>query len=501
MNRTGPPQPLRNVNNVFQNQQNANTRPPSLTSSRLQNGKFESSMQSKATERVTDGICYSDFPSLSGAPQSQQAIASQNVWGGSNIRNANTNPPVQRPTGQTSQNNAQAPGPPQSQQLGAESENARPMPFDGLNSSLDSHRYDEYGGANRDISRGGQQGTTDEFPPLGGLGRPDIRQGGSQGSHLQGLGAASAYMSGQATRATGFGGDVQTDGLAPNGVVGHVVSPSDGPHPSRSPLDGQEDLNGNQRHLPNPNARIPPTNADTFSLPHRSARPPNSASELSSRYPSGEQPAPSQPPTETQNGASTTPSDTQAPNGTSPVTDLDRYGLKGFLSELHNLNPDQTAVRLGMDLNQLGLDLNRQGPLHTDWAGPFADQNTRPVVPHFQLPTAYTVQNVPPLEEKLPSFSDETLFTIFYSMPRDKAQELAANELYSRDWRWHKRMQQWMMKAKEFGEPVQLPSQKEERGWYYFFDLQNWKRERKEFILNYEHLYHPSERLGIGGTL
>ena len=154
-----------------------------------------------------------------------------------------------------------------------------------------------------------------------------------------------------------------------------------------------------------------------------------------------------------------------------------------------------------MDLNQLGLDLNRQGPLHVDWAGPFADQNTRPVVPEFKLPPAYTVQNVPPLEEKLASFSDETLFTIFYSMPRDRWQEMAANELYSRDWRWHKRMQQWMMKAKEFGEPVQLPSQKEERGWYYFFDLQNWKRDRKEFILNYEHLYHPSERLGIGGTL
>lgn len=39
-------------------------------------------------------------------------------------------------------------------------------------------------------------------------------------------------------------------------------------------------------------------------------------------------------------------------------------------------------------------------------------------------------------------------------------------------------MQQWMMKAKEFGEPVQLPSHKEERGWYYFFDVHNWRRER-----------------------
>jgi len=35
-----------------------------------------------------------------------------------------------------------------------------------------------------------------------------------------------------------------------------------------------------------------------------------------------------------------------------------------------------------------------------------------------------------------------------------------------------------MMKAKEFGEPVQLPTGKEERGYYYFFDVQNWRRER-----------------------
>lgn len=81
---------------------------------------------------------------------------------------------------------------------------------------------------------------------------------------------------------------------------------------------------------------------------------------------------------------------------------------------------------------------------------------------------------------------------------------------YERDWRWHKKLQQWMMKAKEFGDPQQLPSQREERGYYYFFDVNNWRRDRvsgmvvrprngtladacamqKEFILNYDHLHH-----------
>ena len=71
----------------------------------------------------------------------------------------------------------------------------------------------------------------------------------------------------------------------------------------------------------------------------------------------------------------------------------------------------------------------RNEPLHKDWAGPFADPNGMPAVPEFGLPQAYTVQNVPPLRSKIPQFSDDTLFMIFYQMPRDEHQQLAAEEL------------------------------------------------------------------------
>jgi len=40
------------------------------------------------------------------------------------------------------------------------------------------------------------------------------------------------------------------------------------------------------------------------------------------------------------------------------------------------------------------------------------------------------VQNVQPLQSKVPSFSDETLLYIFYTMPRDIMQEIVAQELY-----------------------------------------------------------------------
>ena len=76
------------------------------------------------------------------------------------------------------------------------------------------------------------------------------------------------------------------------------------------------------------------------------------------------------------------------------------------------------------------------------------------------------------------SFSAETLLAIFYQFPRDILQEIAAQELYNRDWRWHMKLQQWMMKAKEFGEPVQSQSRQEERGVYYFWNANEWRRDR-----------------------
>ena len=49
--------------------------------------------------------------------------------------------------------------------------------------------------------------------------------------------------------------------------------------------------------------------------------------------------------------------------------------------------------------------------------------------PDFHLPECYTVDNVHRVREKIPGFSDETLFWIFYTQPRDIMQELAATEL------------------------------------------------------------------------
>lgn len=65
------------------------------------------------------------------------------------------------------------------------------------------------------------------------------------------------------------------------------------------------------------------------------------------------------------------------------------------------------------------------------------------------------------------------------------------------------KLQQWMMKDPDLPQP-QRTSQKEEHGWYLFFDVINWRRERvclacqtvefqltlmqRDFTLNYDDL-------------
>lgn len=115
---------------------------------------------------------------------------------------------------------------------------------------------------------------------------------------------------------------------------------------------------------------------------------------------------------------------------TSGMGETDRFGLGGLLSLIRGESGDYSMLALGQDLTQLGLDLNQpEAPLYPSFASPWADVDSKPVEPEYQLPPCYTVQNVQSLGTKVSSFSDETLFYIFYTMPRDIMQEVVAAEL------------------------------------------------------------------------
>lgn len=64
------------------------------------------------------------------------------------------------------------------------------------------------------------------------------------------------------------------------------------------------------------------------------------------------------------------------------------------------------------------------------------------------LPTCYNVQAPPHAATRLASFTEETLFYMFYGMPRDRMQEMAARELtVNRGWRFHRELRLWLLPA------------------------------------------------------
>ncbi|KAK6531607.1 hypothetical protein TWF694_002790 [Orbilia ellipsospora] len=126
---------------------------------------------------------------------------------------------------------------------------------------------------------------------------------------------------------------------------------------------------------------------------------------------------------------SSTPPDTE-PSESSGRSDIDRFGLNGLLPLIRNEDLDMALLALGTDLTQLGLELNQpEQPLSSTFASPWSDQQVRAAEPDFKLPQCYSVMNTQPLQSKVRNFSDETLFYIFYTMPKDLMQEIVAQEL------------------------------------------------------------------------
>ncbi|CCF54272.1 hypothetical protein NDA11_004796 [Ustilago hordei] len=171
---------------------------------------------------------------------------------------------------------------------------------------------------------------------------------------------------------------------------------------------------------------------------------------------------------------------------TSPA---DRFGLLGLLSLIKSSDPDLSMLSMGVDLQTFGLNLNSSDPLHPSFITPWSENNmlaSSRVEPEFTLPSCYNVQPPPPAQSKIASFSDETLFFIFYSTPRDVLQEVAAQELYARNWRYHKELHVWLTKEQNTEPTQKTPTY--ERGTYVFFDPSLWEKVSKNFHLLYEML-------------
>ncbi|KAI0770628.1 hypothetical protein C8Q74DRAFT_1354699 [Fomes fomentarius] len=173
------------------------------------------------------------------------------------------------------------------------------------------------------------------------------------------------------------------------------------------------------------------------------------------------------------------------------MSPADRWGLLGLLALIKSADPDQSLLAIGTDLGTMGLDMQNPGSLYSTFITPWADSSAAHTVePDFHLPACYNVQPPPPGPNKAAAFSDETLFFMFYSSPRDALQEIAAQELYNRNWRYHKEMRLWITK-----ESGTQPSQKVpggEQGRYSYWDPEMWEKTQKEITVLYSDLEEKS---------
>jgi CCR4-NOT transcription complex subunit 2 len=147
------------------------------------------------------------------------------------------------------------------------------------------------------------------------------------------------------------------------------------------------------------------------------------------------------------------------------------YGLLGLLKVIRMTDADRNALALGSDLTSLGLNLNSNDTLYSTFASPWSESPTSRE-PQYQLPMCYYMQPPALKTGHLKRFDDETLFYIFYALPRDVLQAYSAQELYSREWKYHVELKLWFKRAS----PADGVSNATGGMQYIYFDINSWER-------------------------
>ncbi|XP_076242961.1 CCR4-NOT transcription complex subunit regena isoform X2 [Calliopsis andreniformis] len=169
----------------------------------------------------------------------------------------------------------------------------------------------------------------------------------------------------------------------------------------------------------------------------------------------------------------------------------DQFGMVGLLTFIRaaETDPNLVSLALGQDLTALGLNLNSPENLYQNFGGPWAETPCRPQDIDFHVPPEYLINasirdKLAPV--KLNRYKDDLLFYMFYTNVGDVLQLAAAAELYSREWRYHMEEKVWITQAPGLGLVEKTSTY--ERGTYYYFDAQSWRKVAKEFYLDYTKL-------------
>jgi CCR4-NOT transcription complex subunit 2 len=313
----------------------------------------------------------SDFPTLSGGPQ-PASNAGQSNWNSNILRQQPAQQQQQpQPIQQRAPQQAQAPQPPQQQshQQQQQQQQQQRVPSATLSQqSVDQQEDQRVQQASSEQSNGGG----DEFPPLG------VRTNGEAFEQNNGLGGVTL----------------------------------------RSPDDSQTQGNGQQTQLPFRETSNTSTQAQQAPIGH-----PLTQTTSQQQQPQSILAAPVQP---------------AAPSGGvkryADMSEQEQWGLEALSAAYEarkNLESGQpvdetlppimrSAIFFGQDLSALGMDLDSLDPIYPTFTpfpaanstGSTFDFHDRHTIPDFQLPGAYTVNNVPPLAGRVAALSDGNAFPI-----------------------------------------------------------------------------------------
>ncbi|KAI1115371.1 hypothetical protein F5Y14DRAFT_411064 [Nemania sp. NC0429] len=412
--------------------------------------------QSLSASQPATSLDLSEFPSLSNNPQLSSGNSSS-LWAGGS-----------RPMGGTIQRNQSTPHSQQSQQDDFFSSSSR------MSTNQGAFRF----GNQTAISQSSQPqpNSIDEFPPLNNsnLRNVDGEIGQERGSTLMstlGFGSQgnTAGSSLQGTRA----GNGLLNALSANSRTSEVRSPDGITAPD---LSRPQDMRSS-----NDEARQKPPGFRDDALSSHSPKDPTQPSE-------GRNPLGAIGTNETQSNKNKENEDMQPPAVRDPLAgmpEVDKWGIKGLRTLMNNY-PDYAACITGLDPTSFGFDLTSPEMISTQIWSPFNDTPPRPAIPDFRLPDCYKVNNVQPLRNKISNFNEETLMWIFYSCPGDYQQQLAAEQLFQRQWRWHKKLKLWLTKD-DIMHPRILSAQHEE-GYYIVWSTDDWRKERRQLTLHYSDL-------------
>ncbi|CAG8949256.1 hypothetical protein HYFRA_00004881 [Hymenoscyphus fraxineus] len=429
----------------------------------------------------------SEFPSLS----NNQTQPSQSTWAATGNRNLGPSANLRmQPSALSSQQQQQ-------QQMNTQQQTQQQQQDDLFNSSsqLPSNQGGFRFGNQNAVGQTSQPNTADEFPPLNRNANGEIGQ--DRGSNLipnvgfgapaNGLGFGSANPP-QPSRNNGLLNALSGSGRAPPGnhITPTGLPGASNPRQQTDPSQGQGGVG--EDSSPFSNSQFPSTSSRENTTPHPAM--PSRTNPRADGLPQHSEMVGSQSHTAEPGSPSSQDADEPEPgqrahDPLAHMSEIDKWGLKGWSFMMNNF-PDYSALVNGSSITNLGFDLTSPEPFSSEVYSVWDNEPSRPSIPQFSIPECYRVHNVNSLESKIQNFNDEALIFMFYSNPGDIQQVMAAQELHTRNWRYHKKLQQWLTKD-DMMVPQTLGNGTE-RGYYIFFDIKLWQRERRELTLIYEDL-------------